>query len=182
MKTTVATMKTVRMVTEGQVSFRNLVVRTEDASFSMEFAFREDRRTKFDYQSVSGHLTPELYNWFTDVLIRPLLEGDVSSNVKTSPFKLYLDRKGIEFKKGILRTMVWECDNKSENFDDCPFRLTISEKFGTASLALVYKNPKIVVGERMNIETGRIEKEYGYYKYENMKKEYFRRLEIITYS
>lgn len=185
METTVSTPKTVRMVTEGQVSFRNLRVNSEDKSFKIEFAFREDKRMKFDYQSVSGNITPELYEWFTKPLLRPNLEGDLSKPTETSPFKEWLDRKGIMFRKYMLRhnnELEFLCDNRSENFDDCPFRLTVSEKYGTATLNLVYKHPKVVVARHYNPDTGKFQNEYGYWKYANMKKDNFRRLEIITNS
>ena len=59
-------------------------------------------------------------------------------------------------------------ENKSVNFDDCPFRLTISEQYGNATLNLVYKFPKVVKSERFDIETGKVDKVFGYKKYQNI--------------
>lgn len=168
---TTAAQQIVKLVPTGKISFRNLRINKADLSFTMEYAYLEGKKRKFNYQEVKGHVTRELYDWFTKVFIR---------RSESTAFKLFLERKGIEFKPGILSEMEFVSENKSINFDDCPFRLTISESYGNATLNLVYKFPKVVKSERFDIETGKTEKVFGYKKYQNMKKEYFRRLEIYT--
>ena len=175
---TTAAQQIVKLVPTGKVSFRNLRINKADLSFTMEYAYLEGKKRKFNYQEVKGHVTRELYDWFTKVFIEN--SETVSENKTTTAFKKYLDRKGIEFKPGILSELKFESLNKSIDFDDCPFRLTISETYSSATLNLVYKFPKVVKSERFDIETGKVEKVFGYKKYQNMKKEYFRRLEIYT--
>jgi hypothetical protein len=165
-----------KMVTDGKVSFKNLVIDVKKKSFSIDFAMIEGRQRKFNYQNIEGAITPELYNWFTNVFTDA---ADSSKVTKTTAFKKYLERKNIEYAPKVIRTLEWTCDNKSNDFDDCPFRLTISPAFGSATLNLVYKYPKIVKSQRFDPETGKTVKVYGYKKYSNMKKEYFRRLEIF---
>lgn len=167
-----------KFVTTGKVSFRNIQINAKDSIFSLEFAFLEGRKKKFEYQEVSGKITPELKQWLTKAFIKN--NGDaITGNEKTSAFMLMLERKGIAFEPGVLKTLEFTCDNTSQNFDDCPFRLTISPAFGTATLNLVYKYAKIVKNETINPETGKVHKEFGYYKYANMKRENYRRLEIF---
>lgn len=175
---TTAAQQIVKLVPTGKVSFRNLRINKADLSFTMEYAYLEGKKRKYNYQEVKGHVTKELYDWFTKVFIKR--SESTAESATTTAFKLFLERKGIEFKPGILSEMEFVSVNKSINFDDCPFRLTISEQYGNATLNLVYKFPKVVKSERFDIETGKTEKVFGYKKYQNMKKEYFRRLEIYT--
>ena len=142
-----------KMVTDGRVSFRNLVINPDTFGFKMEFAFVEGRKKKFEYQEVTGHVTKELYDWFTKVFVMNNHESDVSGKKTTTAFKLFLERKGLDFKPGILKDLEFTCDNRSQDFDDCPFRLTISPEYGTATLNLVYKFPKIVKNTRLDMET-----------------------------
>lgn len=166
-----------KLVTNGKVSFKNLIIDAKKKTFSIDFAMIEGLQRKFNYQTVEGNITPELYDWFTNVFTD---SADSSGIVKTTAFKKYLERQNIEFAPQVIRTLEWTCDNRSTEFDDCPFRLTISLAFGTATLNLVYKYPKIVKSQRFDPETGKTVKIYGYKKYSSMKKEYFRRLEIFT--
>lgn len=166
-----------KIVTDGKVSFKNLIIDAKKKTFSIDFAMIEGRQRKFNYQTVEGHITPELYKWFTNVFTD---NEDSTGITKTTAFKKYLQRQGIEFVPQIIRTLEWTCDNRSSEFDDCPFRLTISPVFGTATLNLVYKYPKVVKSQIFDPESGKTIKVYGYKKYSNMKKEYFRRLEIFV--
>ena len=166
-----------KLVTDGKVSFKNLIIDAKKKTFSMDFAMIEGRQKKFNYQSVEGHITPELYNWFTNVFTD---NTDSSGITKTTAFKKYLERKGIDFAPKIIRNLEWTCNNRSSEFDDCPFRLTISPAYESATLNLVYKYPKVVKSQRFDPETGKTVKVYGYKKWSAMKKEYFRRLEIFT--
>ena len=189
---TTAVKQMVKLVPTGKVSFRNLKINPKDLSFSIEYAYLEGKkrkynyqeakghvtRRKYNYQEVKGHVTLELFDWFTKVFIEK--SETVSENKTTTAFKKYLDRKGIEFKPGILSELKFESLNNSIDFDDCPFRLTISETYSSSTLNLVYKFPKVVKGERLNMETGEVIKTFGYKKYQNMKKDYYRRLEIFT--
>lgn len=167
-----------KMITDGKVSFKNLIIDSKKKTFSMDFAMIEGRQRKFNYQTIEGTITPELYDWFTKVFTD---NNDSTGITKTTAFKKYLERKNIEFVPQVIRTLEWTCDNRSSEFDDCPFRLTISPAFGTATLNLVYKYPKVVKSQRFNPETGKTIKTYGYKnKYSSMKREYYRRLEIFT--
>ena len=175
---TTAAQQIVKLVPTGRVSFRNLRINPKDLSFSIEYAYLEGKKRKYNYQEAKGHVTLELFDWFTKVFIEN--SETVSGNKTTTAFKKYLERKGIEFKPGILSELEFESLNKSIDFDDCPFRLTISETYSSATLNLVYKFPKVVKNERLNMETGEVIKTFGYKKYQNMKKDYYRRLEIFT--
>ena len=64
----VATQK--KYITDGKVSFRNLIVNAKEKTFSIDFAFIEGRQKKFNYQTVSGNMTPELYDWFTKSFLK----------------------------------------------------------------------------------------------------------------
>lgn len=167
-----------KVITDGKVSFKNLIVNPKDKSFSIDFAFIEGRQKKFNYQTISGNMTPELYDWFTKSFTKTKEDGSAVVGKTTTAFKEYLLRKGLEFKPGILQELFWECNNRSQEFDDCPFRLTVSEVFGNATLNVVYKYAKVVKDKRNDPNTGKEIKTYGYKKYANMKREYYRRLEI----
>lgn len=178
MTTNTATVQ--KFVTEGKVSMKNLVINPKNGSFTIDFAFIEGRQKKFNFQTISGNITPELYEWFTKVFVDRVEEGSAVAGEETTAFKKYLKRKDIEYKPGILKELSWECSNKSDQFDDCPFRLTISPKYDSATLNLVYKYAKVVKDKRFDPNTGKTVKIFGYKKFANMKREYFRRLEIFT--
>lgn len=175
---TTANTQVQKFITDGNVSFKNLIVDSKTKDFSIDFAFIEGRQRKFDFQTVTGKLTPELYDWFTRSFIKSSKDG-ISSSETTTQFKEYLKRKGLEFKPGILKELTWECKNRSQDSDECPFRLTISPMYNTATLNVVFKYAKVVKDVRVDPNTGEEKKTYGYKKYANMKRQYFRRLEIF---
>lgn len=178
MTTTTTNTQVQKFVTEGTVSFKNLIVNPKNKTFSIDFSFIEGRQRKFNFQTVSGRITPELYDWFTKSFIKSQKDGPVGTETTTS-FKEYLKRKGLEFKPGILQELSWTCNNRSQDSDECPFRLTISPLYGTATLNVVFKYAKVVKDKRTDPNTGKEVKVFGYKKYANMKREYFRRLEIF---
>lgn len=166
------------IVTNGKVSFRNLIIDQKARTFQVEFAFIEGRKKKFNYQQISGNVTVELLKWFSRVFDEKI--DGIATGKQTTAFKLWLQRNNIEYKPGIIRDLQWTCDNRSENFDDCPFRLTISPMYDTATLALVSMNKKKVVSVTEDLATGNIIKKYDHGQYKYMKRTNFRRLEIYT--
>lgn len=163
---TVAKKEEVRLVIPtGDVYFRRLVVNADALTFFVEYSLDGESWT-----SVRGNITYDVRDWFRKPFANERGE-------KVSAYMSFLERKGIDFKVGLLPTLEFSCNNRSELFDDFPFRLNISEAYGSATLNLVYRFPKVVVGEYIG-EDGKLHKEYGYMKYRNMKREYFRRLEI----
>ncbi len=164
-------------VTEGTVSFRNLQINPKTLTFTMEYSVLEGRKRRHIYQSISGNITKELVRWFSNVFYKKV-DGEMTDG-KTTAFRLWLERKGIEYKPQIIPTLIFTSKNKSENFDDCPLRLTISDAYG-ATLNLVSPNNKKVVSTVDNLETGEFVNKYGYGEFKYRTKAMFRRLEVFT--
>ncbi len=164
-------------ISNGTVSFRNLQIDPKALTFTMEYSVLEGRKKNHVYQTVSGNVTRELVKWFSNVFNKKV--DGVITNEKTTAFRLWLERQGIEFKAKIIPSLVFTSKNKSELFDDCPLRLSISEIYGN-TLNLVSVNSKKVIGTVDNLETGEFENKYGYGKYKYVPKTNFRRIEIFT--
>lgn len=171
MANTAANQTTERFVTTGKVSFRNLIINHVDNTFSVEYAFLEGRKRKFQYEKATGHITKELRKWFCNKFNKP------ESTETTTAFRLWLERKGIEFKKGIIRELEFTCDNKSPEFDDCPFWLSVSEKYGSATLYKCNENPKKVSRVIENPDSGEEYREFER-KYMFRKPDFYNRLVI----
>ena len=166
-------------VPKTKVQFRNVQIDPKKMTFSLEYAFDENRRIrKFNFTKVEGKITLDLKKWLTKVIVK--------DGVKTTPFRLHLQRLGFdmsgnELPSQILKSIEWSVDNQSEDSDEFPFRLQLNGD--NAYLHRVVNNDRVVVSEYEDFEKGESVKKWGYrFNSSMMKREYFRRLEIKNLS
>ena len=165
---------------KGKVSFRNLIVNVQNNTFSIEYAILEGRKRKFIYEKVNGVITQNFRDWLTKGFFVKDESGSTTAN-RTSKFKLHLDRKGIEWKEGILPTLEWTCDNHSPDSDECPFKLTLSERYQPV-LDVVYTNSKHIGSVEIDPNTGREKINWTKPMYQNLKREMFVRLRKFQFK
>lgn len=159
------------IIPSGKVSFRNLRIDAKKMTFSVEYAVLEGRKRKFIYQEASGVITTALRDWLTKGFYPKDASGSVADH-RTTAFRLHLQRIGVDWKEGILPTLQWESSNTSQVFDECPFKLTLSDRF-QPSFDLVYRNAKQVESVSIDPNTGREWTNWKEPMFRNQKRERF---------
>lgn len=163
MKTTVSTFVT----PEVQVRLSNISVNPKERKATITLGTKEKGKKKFTDEVVVATITSELYNYLT--LLRKDKIQVVADNEKgfqwidtgtsSTSFQRFLAKKGIEYKSGILSTLVFEGNNNSTDYIENPFRL-VRYANGTAVLTLV-NIPSKSKKETVDVSTGEIKTFYS---------------------
>ena len=163
METTVSTFVT----PEVQVRLSNISVNPKERKATITLGTKEKGKKKFTDEVVVVTITSELYNYLT--LLRKDKIQVVADNEKgfqwidtgtsSTSFQRFLAKKGIEYKSGILSTLVFEGDNNSTDYIENPFRL-VRYANGTAVLTLV-NIPSKSKKESVDVSTGEIKTFYS---------------------
>lgn len=163
MKTTVSTFVT----PEVQVRLSNIVVNPKERKATFTLATKEKGKKKFTEEVVTATITSELYNYLT--LLRKDKIQVVANNERgfkwidagtsSTSFQRFLTKKGIEYKSGVLSTLIFESANTSTDYIENPFRL-VRYANGTAVLTLV-NLPSKSKKETVDVSTGEIKAFYS---------------------
>lgn len=137
---------------EVRVRITNLLVNVKDFTFQLTLGTKTNRQRNFREEVVTGKISTDLQDWLTQTFKERIKVEDDSElgykymdtgNLLTG-FKVFLSKQGIEFKPGILKDMVFESDNKSESYQENPFKI-IRYLDGHVTLTLVNIGTKKVV-------------------------------------
>lgn len=149
---------------QGQVFFSEIAIDTAKCTFSLKFAFVPKGKRKVVFAPVTGTVTPELKEWLVKVFPEKVtvMNGDVKemreTGVNTTGFQIFLKRIHKEFKPGILKTLEFQCDNHSEDYYQCPFKLIMLNDKSILTLVNVAPKQKEM---KHNPETGALEIHYS---------------------
>ena len=144
---------------EGVVSMSNISIDIKNKQFSLSLGFIPNKKRKAIVQQITGGVSHELMDWLTKAYeVEELVESpDGPIKVKTgeikTPFQRYLQKRGIEFKPGILNTMTFTGKNDSESYEEFPLKVVMYIK--SPMLTLVNVAPKKKTST-VNINTGEI--------------------------
>ena len=163
MKTNVTTYAT----PEVKVQLSNIVIDPKKRTATFTLGTKAKGKRKFDLEQVEANINHRLYNYFTQLReekIKVVADNEkgfeyVGTGVKSTSFQRFLAKKGIEFKSGILKSLVFECDNKSPEYLDNPFRVVMYDN-GKVALTLV-NLPSKSVRETVDVNTGEIKSFYS---------------------
>jgi hypothetical protein len=155
---------------EAVVKISNISLNPKDRKATLVLATKEKGKRKFIEEEIIVSLTAEVYHWFTqlkDDVVKEVADNPqgfvyTKTGTKSTTFQRYLKRLGIEFAPGVLQTMSFESDNKSESYADNPFRI-IRYTNGSNSITLVNVPSKKTV-EKVDLSTGEVKSSY-YQKY-----------------
>lgn len=158
MKTNVTTYAT----PEVQVQLSNIVVNPKTRKATFTLGTKEKGKRKFSTEQVEASITSELYNYLTllrDEKIKIVADNEqgfeyVKTGVKSTSFQRFLAKKGIEFKSGLLKELVFTSDNTSDQYLDNPFRVVLYDN-GSAVMTLV-NLPSKSSKETVDVNTGEI--------------------------
>lgn len=80
---------------------------------------------------VRAKMSKHLYNWFHNNQAK----DDNGNYTKTvlAPYQKYLQTRGIPVETNI-KDIEFSCDNDSEDYYACPFRLKFNKEYGTATM------------------------------------------------
>jgi hypothetical protein len=117
---------------EVMVTLSMLEINIKTSRFKALVTTKQGRK-KAVKQEVQGSVSQEMKDWLCnvdkDIYIKTLLadgsELFVKTNEKTTGFKKYLKSIDLEFKPGLLYSLVFKCDNKSDSFAANPFRIVV---------------------------------------------------------
>lgn len=163
MKTTVSTFVT----PEVQVRLSNIVVNPKERKATFTLATKEKGKKKFTEEVVTATITSELYNYLT-LLRKDKLQvvadnergfNWIDAGTSSTSFQRFLTKKGIEYKSGVLSTLVFEGANTSTDYIENPFRL-VRYANGTAVLTLV-NLPSKSKKETVDVSTGEVKAFYS---------------------
>lgn len=147
-----------------RIQLRNIVIKKEDYTFSLELGTKTSRQKKFRYQTITGKVHNELMEWFTKLVDEkiPVKQDDdsiayIPTGNKLTLFNIYLNKRGIEYKPKMLSTMVFECENTSDSYEDCPLKVVVHKN--GATLTKVNTPAKKLV-QYVNPDTGEIKTSY----------------------
>ena len=162
MKTLVKTMNR----PNAKVRMSNIVIDIKTCKFSMTLGVKQGRQKLFREETISGKLNLEVKKWLTQMTpVKVQVPADnelgyewIDSGNKLTGFQKFLNKQSIEFKPGILSTMVFESDNNSENYAENPFKI-IRYADGNVSLTLVNIAPVRVI-ETADPTTGEVTTNY----------------------
>lgn len=112
--------------------------------FSMYVETKTKAQRKFTGKMVSGNITPELAEYFSllkDEKVKVAADNEagfefIKTGHRLTNFQKYLKKSGIEYSANILKELVFESHNTSEDYKSNPFRLVIYTT-GNATLTLV---------------------------------------------
>ena len=151
---------------EGKIKMSNILIDIKNCTFSMTIGIKQGRQKLYREETISGKLNLEVKKWLTQmtpVKIQVPANNEqgyqwIDSGNKMTGFQKFLNKKGIEFKPGILNELSFESNNNSENYADNPFKI-IRYANGNVSLTLVNIAPVKVV-ETADPTTGEIKTNY----------------------
>jgi hypothetical protein len=155
---------------EAVVRISNISLNPKDRKATLVLATKEKGKRKFIEEEIIVSLTAEVYHWFTqlkDDVVKEVADNPqgfvyTKTGTKSTTFQRYLKKLDMEFVPGILQTMSFESDNKSESYADNPFRI-IRYTNGSNSITLVNVPSKKTV-EKVDLSTGEVKPSY-YQKY-----------------
>ena len=163
MKTTISTFVT----PEVQVRLSNIVVNPSERKATFTLSIKEKGKKKFTEEVVTATITSELYNYLTllrkdkiQVVVNNERGFDwIDAGTSSTSFQRFLIKKGIEYKSGILSTLVFEGANTSTDYMENPFRL-VRYANGNSVLTLV-NLPSKSKKETVDVSTGEIKTFYS---------------------
>ena len=137
---------------ESIVRISNLKVNIKDFTFQLTLGTKAKKQRNFREEVITGKITVELNDWLSKTFKERIkVAEDSEQGYKyqetgnlTTGFKTFLSKIGKEFKPGILSEMVFESDNKSESYQDNPFKI-IKYANGHCTFTLVNIGTKRVV-------------------------------------
>jgi hypothetical protein len=163
MKTTISTFVT----PEVKVKLSNININPSERKVMLTLGTKEKGKKKFNDEVVEATITSELYNYLT--LLRKDKIQVVADNERgfdwkdtgtsSTSFQRFLAKKGIEYKSGILPTLVFEGENTSTDYIENPFRL-VRYANGNAVLTLV-NLPSKSKKETVDVSTGEVKSFYS---------------------
>lgn len=150
---------------EGIVEMENLVIDVKKKTFNVDVKFTPaDKKQKPWQRHVEGSVNQELLKWYTelrDVKI-PVKnsEGEIEyvpTGEKKTGFEKWLAKINIENKPGVLSTLQFKCDNRSDQYNSNPFRLAMLSYGNVLQLVNVPAKNKT---EHVNPDTGEVTQTY----------------------
>lgn len=156
------------------VRMSNIQVKPKEGIFQMTLGTKTKAQRKWREQVIQGVITAPLKGWLMKMFPKRVQVVDestpegyawINSGYDTTMFQLWLERKGIEYHQGILKELVFECDNDSPDDLDNPFKLLISND-GYISLNLVHSSG-FKASTTIDPNTGDIDKKWNANKNDN---------------
>ena len=135
-----------------RVRITNLLVNVKDFTFQLTLGTKTKKQRNFREEVVTGKISVDLHDWLTQTFKERIKVADDSeigykymeTGKLLTGFKAFLAKQGIEFQPGILKDMIFESDNKSESYQENPFKI-IRYLDGHVTLTLVNIGTKKVV-------------------------------------
>lgn len=133
------------------VKFSQIKVNITDYTFQLVLGTKTKRQRIYREETVQGAISKELRKWLCEMFDeRETIETEegtvsVKTGKRTTGFQNFLNKQGIEFKPGVLKEMVFQSDNKSDNYSENPFKM-IRYINGKNTLTLVNVGVKQSVG------------------------------------
>lgn len=164
------------------ICLRNIQVDVNNFTFTADLGVKESGKRKFEYESISGKLCVEIKEWLSKLTsVKVKVKADnpegfvfMETAEKSTGFHKYLKKRGIEISKDVLKSLVFESENDSDDYQTFPFKI-VKYLSGHYSLNLVNVAPK----KKTEIEdpgTGEIKTIYSqqYFEHEGkVQKQYF---------
>lgn len=152
---------------EAKVRFSNVTINPEERTASFTLSTKAKRARKWTEEQITSTITAELYNYLTlmrDDQVKVPANNErgydlIKTGTKSTSFMRYLKRREMEFASGVLKSMVFECDNTSEDYYSNPFRL-VRYVEGNSVLTLVNVQSKSRK-ETVDVETGEVSVKYA---------------------
>lgn len=118
------------------VKYSNIIIDHKTKKATIEVRTRKAGGKRWSKANIiECYVTQATLDWFLNKF------NDKDGNTTTA-FKLYLKKRGITFKPGILRTLSFESYNMSEDYAENPFKLVLYNNSDIHTLTLVNKRPR----------------------------------------
>ena len=150
------------------VTMENVKINSKTCRFTLDLSLSNDGITYGEVEMISGTITPELREWMSKPKpVMALVVADnergyekVPTGVDLTPAQRYLSKTGWEskiYQEGAIESLIFEAHNRSDVYQDCPFRLFIGLE--RCTLTLVNK-PSRKMSKVYNEQTATTEVKY----------------------